>query len=318
MKKFSSRLCGIVLLGIAGIVVAAGLLKQRDAKLAWFSQNYKQLYADYLETRRHAEMRAGELNEVKLACENLMEENTGLKIAMETASKAPVEPAADHAKVAELEGQIQFLTAELDSLQKAAVDFPKFPWPPPRASSSMTVPVSRFGGKYPHYGDLDDAVCGILDVAGYTERGYFWIPGGYAVATRLEQYNADGSPMNSPDRWNVDGRSNRVFSLKSYLQALLAAPPGRYRVIVFTVSDEPYRESDKSATQEQAVAWTSQGLNSLPKTVAAAPLPSRSNLGVLVYEFEKTQVHSASSLKTPGRLDVPTHLKKSHISVVSL
>ena len=42
-------------------------------------------------------------------------------------------------------------------------------------------------------GQVDRKLRKALDDCGYVETSYFWVPGGFAAATRLEQINPDGT-----------------------------------------------------------------------------------------------------------------------------
>lgn len=62
---------------------------------------------------------------------------------------------------------------------------------------------------------------------------------------------------------------------------------GRYRVIVFIMSDQLIVQSAKPPTSDEAKAWLKAGANALPHEVAQRPL-GNANCTALIYEFEST------------------------------
>lgn len=47
----------------------------------------------------------------------------------------------------------------------------------------------------PQLGHVAESLAGALEKVGYSERSYFSVPGGFALATKLEQIYPDGRPM---------------------------------------------------------------------------------------------------------------------------
>ena len=73
--------------------------------------------------------------------------------------------------------------------------------------------------------DIDVALVEALDATGYYDKAYFSVPDGFALVTRLEQIEANGKSLQPPDRWSVQVKPLREFSLPAYLQALFSPPP---------------------------------------------------------------------------------------------
>ena len=94
-----------------------------------------------------------------------------------------------------------------------------------------------------HLADVANELERAFNSAGYVERSYYAVPQGFAIAARLEMINPDGSPVAEANRWSASIAPPKVFSLSSYLQALLGATPGEYRVVVFIVTAVPVTES---------------------------------------------------------------------------
>ncbi len=185
-------------------------------------------------------------------------------------------------------------------------EVPQFPWPPPRASASVVIPAGSAAGTL---GDVEEQIRTALDGGGYVERSYFAAPGGFAMATRLERINPDGTPMQDPERWRVEAQPLASFSLRAYLQALFAAPSGQYRIIVFVVSSEPFAQAGE-VTRSEALAWLHEGLNRLPDGIADSSYTDRHAVTALIYEFEQPGRQDAV-LVLPGHLTGRTHLERA-------
>ena len=85
--------------------------------------------------------------------------------------------------------------------------------------------------------DVDELLDLALVKNGYYDKSYYVIkPGdsiiGFAIATRLEQINADASSKEEPNRWNTKVEMNE-FTFKEYIKSLFFTQTGYFRVIVF-------------------------------------------------------------------------------------
>jgi hypothetical protein len=194
---------------------------------------------------------------------------------------------------------------------------PAFQWPPPKASEEYVLPRSSFGdGSRPRvFSDVDRILVAALSAGGYTARSYYSVPNGFALATRIEQINDDGTPKIPPARFAIEPEPVSILRPMDYLKALLKGVPGYYRVIVFIVTDTPFQTSGKSPTEAQATEWVSSGVNVLPRAIGVLPFTPDVNCTALVYEFTRKPGadSDATRFDGPGRLDAMTHLVKSGI-----
>ena len=188
---------------------------------------------------------------------------------------------------------------------------PEFPWPPPRASASATISRELLIGskEHPQLGDAVAALDLAFQKAGYGKRSYYSVPGGFAMASQIEQINQDGSPKESVDRWSLEVPPLRKFSLGSYLTALFTAQPGYYRVIVFVVTSQAFPQRDVKVTSEQSREWVSGGLNKLPEEIGNQEYSSAHSCTALIYEFKQTGKHA--QLMDPSQITGKTHLDKA-------
>jgi hypothetical protein len=193
---------------------------------------------------------------------------------------------------------------------------PVFPWPPPAASDWTEVPAGLLDrpGTDDSYYDVGMKLTQALREAGYDPISYYWVPGGFAIVTRLEQFAEDGTPLADPQfRWSNEVAPPRVFGLRSYLQALFTSPPGRFRVIVLVVTAEPFRQDvNREVTAAQTEDWIEGGLSRLPVIYRQQPYTPDTACTALIYEFLKDAPESQVVQRTPG-LPARVHLQKSQI-----
>ena len=97
----------------------------------------------------------------------------------------------DHGQKAEGYGQIA------RARSGSVPEYPTFdPWPPPRPSTFEVIPdkfLTKENAK-PTLSDIDQKISAALDDNGYVEKSNYSIPDGFAIVTRLEWINEDGTP----------------------------------------------------------------------------------------------------------------------------
>lgn len=161
---------------------------------------------------------------------------------------------------------------------------PRFPWPPPRDSTSRVLPAWPRGPHMSTFGDIDTKLTSALDAKGYTERSYYSVPGGFALITRLEQIYPDGRSKRPPDRFSAELLPASNFS--DYLFALFHADPGYYRVIVFIVTDQVFVEGQHAPEQSDLTGLLAAGAKFLPDPLASQNLAHGVRCAALIYEFK--------------------------------
>lgn len=175
---------------------------------------------------------------------------------------------------------------------------PAFPWPPPKPTSRAALPRNLLARDPATLGDVARHLQSSLASVGYGEWSYYSAPGGFALATRLEQISADGKPRPDPQRWSTALPTQPVFTLGDYLRALFTAPQGDYRVIVFVVTDQAFAASHNEASEAQAEDWLEGGIDRLPPALAARPFSADSVGSALVYQFRKVG-HADAPIANP-------------------
>jgi hypothetical protein len=191
-------------------------------------------------------------------------------------------------------------------------EIPQFPFPPPMASAFDTIPRELLvaGKDEPKLKDVDAALSSAFAKCGYGEKSFYAVPDGFAMASRLEQINADGSF--GANRWSLDTAPIRSFSIESYLGALFRARAGHFRVVVFVITNHPFEQTDAKVTSDQAKSWVKKGLNQLPKKIGDRDYSDDYTCTAEIYEFETLGGGEAKFVE-PSEITGRTHLEKSGI-----
>jgi hypothetical protein len=212
----------------------------------------------------------------------------------------------------------QEVSAPLEKKVKKVIELtiPEFPWPPPEASAREIIPnqlLLKVEAQKSYLSDVDEKLRAAFRSCGYSEISYFSVPAGFAMVSRLEQINDDGTPKEIPDRWAKDVLPVDSFSLREILRALFTANPGYYRLIVFIVTPTPFSDVGAKVTREEAETWLHRGLNVLPPSIGKIEYTKETACTALIYEFEQPAAGKQAEIKLPGRLTGEIHLRKNNL-----
>jgi hypothetical protein len=192
---------------------------------------------------------------------------------------------------------------------------PEFPWPPPKPSTIANLTLGSLpqkAGTGLTFHDVDERISQALTAAGYDEKSYYGVPNGFAIVTRLEQMNLDGSPENS-DRWvsSLSPLSLTRFSLAKYLEALFGVPKGHYRIFVFIITSDIVIQSGTPVTQGEAQTWFVEGANKLPSDMETLPYTNEHTTTVYIYEFVQSGVGANANQNIPSTITGKQHLERA-------
>lgn len=192
---------------------------------------------------------------------------------------------------------------------------PWHPWPPEDPSSFATLSsFFDFGAGSASLYDVAQLLTGVLARVGYVELGYYAVPGGFALVTRLEAISSDGEALAGAQRYRLP--SDRVdFSLVEYIRSLFFAPQGRYRYLAFLVTDQPYVTADRPLDERTALERLRQGGVSLPVHYRNRPFSVDHRVDVLIYEFLKQAADGDVWILRPGRIPPDVHLERTGLLV---
>ncbi|MCI5149941.1 MAG: hypothetical protein D3916_11235 [Candidatus Electrothrix sp. MAN1_4] len=190
-----------------------------------------------------------------------------------------------------------------------------FPWPPPHPSAYSVIPQKLLPSltNKNYLKNVAKRLEAAFDQAGYSQKKYYQVPDGFALVSQLEQFNPDGTSKDLPDRWAAEFRPPRIFSLKSYIKAIFTANPGRYRIIAFIVTSQPFQENKKIVTRDEAMAWLDKGMIVLPKSIGEQPYTDQHYCTAYIYEFEQPGKKKKPLFKPLSNLTGKDHLEKSKL-----
>lgn len=183
-------------------------------------------------------------------------------------------------------------------------ELPAYPWPPEAPSWRVDLGQGDGTGKTSQL-DVWTHLKATLSASGYLEWGVYEVPGGFAAVTRLEAIDSTGKPLAGAERFAPPDRS-QTFSLSTYLSQLFFAPEGKYRFVVFVVTDQPFTTAAKTLAENEAVERLERGASSLPSAYGQLPFSGAHTLHALIYEFEKKGENVAIS--RPGSVAPNDHV----------
>ncbi|GAA4355530.1 hypothetical protein GCM10023165_47750 [Variovorax defluvii] len=160
---------------------------------------------------------------------------------------------------------------------------PAFPWPPPEGyRPPEPLKLEWFGPPGTTAGAWFQRVREALHAlsADYETGLFSGPPGGFALVARLERIEADGKPFPGRARWTTEGRPK--LNLSELLGDLFLEQPGRFRIVVFVVTDQPNFQPAPGAKLPNV----REGAATMPPELAAMPMDGKSVLA-LVYSFER-------------------------------
>jgi hypothetical protein len=209
-------------------------------------------------------------------------------------------------------GLLGLVIGRADPVVGGAADsaLPVFPWPPPRPSAFALLERPWLVPQEPAtLGAAGQRLEDAFDRAGYIERSYYRVPGGFALASRAEKIHPDASPFAPPARWSADpAGAGRSFLER--ITALFNAPPGHYRVIVFVVTDQDFAATAQPPSETDAREWVVGGGLRLPQSIAGQPYSAEYYASALIYEFVRRNEREEGQIRTPSDVPGRVHLEK--------
>ncbi len=194
-------------------------------------------------------------------------------------------------------------------------DFPQLPMPLPTPSISTTLEQGLVTeGRGETLGAAFDRLKKALRHAEIPQWKVYGIgDGGFAIVSQAERIEDNGRAFVGLARWppplaDIDpAAAARSFS--AYLRQLfLGAGPGRYRVIVFAVTDELVDTSGGRPTPAQIDALMGGGETFLPEELRSAVLGANGRCEVLIYEFTRAASEDAARQVPRSGILMDNHL----------
>lgn len=203
-----------------------------------------------------------------------------------------------------------------DGSGDALAGVPEFPFPPAPASASYDL--TDLFGDCQRLRDIDARLFQALDVRGYYSCRYFHVKGGFALVTRIEQFNPDGTCLHNNDaRWSARAERQETFSLDSFLgyfKKLFTNDDRYFRVFAFIVTDQAWTaDRQRTVSWEEAHGWMDEVSNRLPREIGRREVDDDTKVTVLIYEFRKKESNGDDFLTKPSELPGRTHLQRSQL-----
>ncbi len=200
-----------------------------------------------------------------------------------------------------------------NDIKEVIKNFPKFPFPVPKSSAEAYL--DEYFASCSTLYDVDKKLRKALNATGYNTRRYFYVPDGFALVVRMEQFNRDGTCKGEAARWSSKIVRCEDFSVSCYLDALLTSQPGYFRTFVFVVTPHTLTNNARGVTQKEAGSWTEEGANKLPPAIGNLPFDKKNtSVTALIYEFKVRESDGGKVTNTPSEVgDGLEHLRKSKI-----
>lgn len=194
---------------------------------------------------------------------------------------------------------------EIESMRKSG-----FPWPPPRWTSRITLPDGLvIKGTTDTLGVVFGRVQEALHHGRIAQWSLFVLgDDGFAVVCQMETIDDLGVARPEPQRWSINPVQLTSWSPWVYLQALFLAPPGRYRVIVLTVTPALFGSDKKETTASELGTLLTQGVTDLPPEMKDQIIKAGTRCEALVYEFYKKRQSDDPSFEKQSSVTPVRHL----------
>ena len=185
-----------------------------------------------------------------------------------------------------------------------------FPWPAPACAERYTI-KDRLNTRFSTLRDVDQWLQNALENRRYWSRSYRYLPNGFALITRLEQFNEDGSSKPDPYRWVDYPVAEGSGGILDYLYSLILPRKGFFRVFVFAVTDQSEGSNGQVVDRAQAQKWLENASSHLPNALGSRPLNDNHFVEVLVYEFQVSESTLKAKSHCPCANPCRVHLEKS-------
>jgi hypothetical protein len=185
--------------------------------------------------------------------------------------------------------------------------------PPAPSAPAYTLNSAWFRRPGATLGDVSEKLVRALEDQEYVEYGFYCVPNGFALATRIERISDDRRSWQGDARWQSGNAPlltlENGFSMSRLLNALFRADPGRYRMIVFYVTDRPVTPTQQRPGAEFR-GLPSGGESELPDALEDIPFGPNYRVRAFIYEFRRPSV-SASAEFVKQTLPAYTHLDRA-------
>lgn len=190
-------------------------------------------------------------------------------------------------------------------------------WPPPPATSTwtddLTAPPTDLS-----FGEVAGHLASALRHAGYATVQPYPVGSqyqhGFAVTTRLERIDEDGTLAPPPERWSAIHPEASNLRWLAGAREMTLPGPGYYRVMLIAFTDLPIGATSR------APAWNEETLMEGPDAPPPLPTARRAapqfRFGVFIYEYRARRSDNKGSFVASTRLPAVAHVRSSGLSAL--
>lgn len=251
------------------------------------------------------------LRAYKIAAESIRRTSPASYASSLTALQAETRQKASQLLTIDQKQNFQVLSQDTTMLafDMAVPPIKSFPFPPP-AGYTFAVLDNTIFGNCRLLGDAGNIIYRAVTslTCNYQDVGYYAIPNGFVVVTKVEEINDDATSVNSSDRFS-EGHYDNIGFLD-----FIAPRKGYFRIFAFLVTDIPFNATHTRVTANNALEWIRLAANILPDAIRNKPFTPGYNCTVIVYEFKSEEANTPLSPLLSPRFSAQVHLQKSHIA----
>jgi len=193
----------------------------------------------------------------------------------------------------------------------SASRLPDFSWPPPAPTERVVLQRKQMlaspAPAHPSLADVGDHLIAALQAAGYSEYSVYAVPGGFAIVTRLERVEADGTPSAAALRFQAPDAA-----ASGGLGRLFGSPKGYYRQIVL-IANADIIPPGAAPGPQTAADLLQGGASRLTAGYRKTRLTDDYQVAALIYEYQKAGADGGLKGLTVGHNDALTNLARSGV-----
>ncbi len=208
------------------------------------------------------------------------------------------------------------MESDVQSFLNIDVDLPVkyfFPNPAPIPSAKFFLPNYQTDLE-----TLDEVAIhleGVFNKAGYKDKlRYYYSIDGFALLSKLERFNKDGTEVSSNKRWvNVFGDGK--FSYYQIFKSLFFEVSTEFRMFALVIASKNAKIGSQIMTAQVAQELLMHGYETLPEELKKKILNPK-NLSVLVYHFHQNDIGEVPELDLSGNISAENYLKTAGLSEI--
>lgn len=266
------------------------------------------------------ELNAQVVEEVKKSVNNTAKKNTATKpsgggISGGNRPKPIINPRPGLGQIGGIEPPIMEESVPESIPYSLKMEKNYFPSPPPKASATHVV--SNYKEGLASLNQVDAFFKSILENKGYKGQlhYYYFNQVGFALATSLEKFNLDGSPVAEEKRFVESMGSENQFSYFEIVKSMFLDIESEYRMFTFIIDSKQAKPSDYSLSAPFSEQILSNSYKELPEDLKALVVAPKT-LTVLVYHFHQNDIGEVPELELTENLTIQEYLQHAGLTPI--